>query len=105
MELTKGNFEELVFKKKGLTLVKFKTEWSGACQIISPLYFDLSRQYKGRVDFYFVDGDQEKQLSEKFGVMELPTILFFQKGLMIDHVMGLISRNALVSKIENALIQ
>ena len=65
MELTKGNFEELVFKKNGLTLVKFKTEWSGACQIISPLYFDLSRQYKGRVDFYFVDADQEKQLSEK----------------------------------------
>ncbi|HEX9509795.1 MAG TPA: thioredoxin domain-containing protein [Puia sp.] len=86
-----------------LSLVQFKTEWSGACQIIAPVYEELSKCYNGIADFFSIDVEQEADMEKEFGVLELPTILFFKNGELIDHVIGLTPKKALISKIENAL--
>jgi thioredoxin 1 len=83
--------------------VQFITEWNGPSQIISMIYADLSNSYNGSVKFYTVNIEREKQLSDTFGIMEVPTILFFRNGELIDHAVGLISKNALIAKIEAAL--
>ena len=101
--LSKENFKAEIMKAKNLSVVQFKTEWSGACQIIDPIYKELTKTYKGQVDFFSVDVDQEKELYNQYQVKELPTILFFKSDELIDHAVGLISKNKLIAKIENAL--
>ena len=86
-----------------LSLVQFKTEWNGACQIVSMIYEDLAKSYTGMANFFTVDMETENALAKEFGVSEVPAILFFRNGKVVDHVMGLVPKNALISKIENAL--
>jgi thioredoxin 1 len=92
-----------VMPSNQLSLVKFKTEWSGTCQILKPIYNDLANAYKGIVSFFTMDVETEKGIEEEYGIMELPTILFFRNGKIIDHAVGLTSRNILITKIENAI--
>lgn len=102
-EITVELFDREVIKSKILTLVQFKTEWSGPCQILEPVYKDLSEAYRGVANFYTVDIEKEQGLDKKYGVMEIPTVLLFINGSVVDHAVGLFSRNMLVAKIENAL--
>lgn len=101
--LTKEEFHGQVMANANLSLVHFKTEWNGACQIISAIYDDLARSYKENAHFFSIDIEQEEGINDEFGVMELPTILFFRSGKVIDFAVGLTSRTVLIAKIENAL--
>ncbi len=86
-----------------LNLVQFKTEWNGACQIVAMIYDDLAKSYMGIANFFTVDMETETLLAKEYGVIEVPAILFFRNGKVIDHAKGLIPKNVLISKIENAL--
>lgn len=102
-ELTRADFEKHVMNSERLSVVKFKAEWNGACQIIFPMYEDVARSYQGQAGFFIVDVDSEQSLQQQYGVLELPAILFFMEGKLIDHAIGLVSKSILVTKIENAL--
>lgn len=86
-----------------LSLVQFKADWSGACQIISPVYEELAKSYSDSANFFSIDVEEEEGVAKDYGIVEFPTILFFRDGQVIDHVVGLIPKNALIIKIENAL--
>lgn len=102
--ITRTHLQKEVINSGHLSLVHFRTEWSGACQIITPVYEELSNSYKDTVDFFSIDIEEEKGVDAELGVREIPTILFFRNGKVVDHVVGLIPRNLLISKIEHALI-
>jgi thioredoxin 1 len=102
-QLSRNEFKKEVIDNPALALVQFKTEWSGACQIISPVYEELAKTYRGQASFYSIDIEKEKGIDNEYGVMEIPTILFFWRGEIIDHVTGLIPKNIMITKIENAL--
>lgn len=99
------NFKKEVIENTMLSLVQFKTEWSGACQIIAPVFESLATIYSRNTNFFTVDIEENKVLEFKYGILDIPTILFFKNGKVIDHVVGLAPRNVLVLKIENALSQ
>jgi thioredoxin 1 len=101
--ISKAEFKKEVIESNNLSLVQFKIEWSGACQIILPIYEELANSYNGQANFFTVDVENEIGLDNEYGVMELPTILFFKKGKVIDHITGLTPKNVLIRKIENAL--
>lgn len=101
--ISKKEFNSTVINSSQLSVVKFKTEWSGPCQIIEPVYKDVAALYPGVVNFFTVDVEQEKGLGKLYGVMDVPTILIFKRGKVVDHTKGLISKNSLVAIIENAL--
>ena|SRR5688572_3025759 len=100
---SKTDFKKEVVGAAGLNLVQFKKEWNGACQIISPIYAELAKSYTGQVNFFVVDVEQVAGIAHDYGVMEIPTILFFRGGEIIDHLTGLTPKNAMIAKIENAL--
>ena len=102
-KITKEEFRKDVMGSHGLSLVKFEVEWSGACQIISPIYEELSNSYTGMVNFFTIDVEKETGIDKEYGVIEFPTILFFKQGKIVDHVAGLVLKNAVIRKIENAL--
>jgi thioredoxin 1 len=89
-------------KSETLTLVLFRTEWNGSCQIVSMIYERLAKTYHGKLTFFTVDFEKEPALSREFGIVEVPTILFFKNGILVDHSVGLTSKEALISKIESA---
>lgn len=102
-KITKQEFRKEVMESPALSLVKFKIEWSGACQIIAPIYEELAKSYKGMVNFFTIDIEKETGIDKEYGIMEVPTILFFKSGKIVDHVSGLVPKNVVITKIENAL--
>ena len=101
--ISNKDFASEVVGSVSLSLVHFKTEWNGACQIVSMIYEDLANSYKGMANFFTVDMETESKLANEYGVIEVPAILFFRNGQVIDHAKGLIPKNTLIMKIENAL--
>lgn len=103
-ELREKDFTEKIIDSHGLAIVQFKIEWNGGCQIIAPIYEELSRLYAASVSFYTIDTDEEKRIAETYRIIELPTILFFKNGVLIDHVTGLTPKHVLIEKIEEAIV-
>ena len=101
--LSQKNFKKQVIESATLSLVQFKAEWNGTCQIIAPLFKSLAVTYKRKVKFFTVDVEENKLLETEHGVTGIPTILFFKNGKVIDHLAGLAPRNIIIEKIENAL--
>ena len=97
------NFKNEVIESMSLNIVQFKSEWSGACQIIEPVYEELAKYYEGTARFFITDVETETTLEKEYGIHELPTILFFKSGLIVDYAIGLTPKNVLISKIENAI--
>jgi thioredoxin 1 len=102
--ITSALLQKEVINNSYLSLVHFRTDWNGACHIIAPVYEELSRSYKGMADFFSIDVEQESDIAKELGVREIPTILFFRDGKVVDYVVGLIPRTILITKIEHALI-
>jgi thioredoxin-like negative regulator of GroEL len=103
IQITTEEFKSKVTESNLLCLVKFKTSWSGACQIVAPFYKELSLTYRGAANFFIVDTEHDNSLAQRFGIMELPTILLFKNGTVVDHTTGLTSKQVLIEKIEQAL--
>jgi len=101
--ISKNEFTKEVLESMTLTLVQFTVEWSGACQIIAPMYEELATSYKGQAKFFTVDLEKESGIETEYGVTELPTILLFRSGILIDFIRGLSPKNVVITKIENAL--
>jgi thioredoxin 1 len=103
--ISKDNFKQWVVNSNRLALVQFKTEWSGACQIAAMIFEELAGSYQEMVNFFTVDVERDNELDNEYGIMELPTILFFKDGSVIDHITGMVPKKDLVEKINNALIE
>jgi thioredoxin 1 len=99
----KKEFKSRVVDSMTLSVVQFKTEWNGACQLVAMIYDEVANDYKGTANFFTVDMEEEEYLGKEFGITEIPTILFFKSGKVIDYATGLVPKNVLISKIENAI--
>ena len=96
-------FKTEIMANMFLSLVQFKNSWNAASQIVSKIYNDIARSYKGTANFFTVDIEEEVHLGKEYGITVVPTILFFKSGEVIDSASGLIPRDVLIEKIENAL--
>jgi thioredoxin 1 len=103
LHITGKELKKEIAENLNLLLVHFKTEWNGACEILTPVYEDLANAYKDTAKFFTVDAEKNKTAVHDYGVIEIPTILFFKNGEVVDHVSGLTPKNIIASKIENAL--
>jgi thioredoxin 1 len=99
----KENYTKEILSSTGLRIIKFYAEWSGPCQMMFPVYEEISFMYDYAVTFYTVDVDESPVLKTDLGITVLPTILFYKNGVVIDFVTGLISKNLLIAKLENAI--
>jgi thioredoxin 1 len=85
-------------------LVDFYAPWCGPCKTLSPTIAKLADDYVGRVEVAKVDVDEAPQLSERYRVEGIPTLLFFQGGKVVDSVVGLASEKELRAKLEKLTI-
>lgn len=99
----KLTFTDKIINGTGLQIVRFCADWSGPCQMMGPIYREMFSMYSNAASFYRVDIDEAPLLKNQYGVVELPTILFYKNGEQVDFAIGLISKDALISKIEKLI--
>lgn len=97
--ITDTNYEELS-KENDLLVIDLWAEWCMPCRALSPIIDELSRQYEGKVAIGKVDVDENPDICAKFGVRNVPTVLFIKKGELADKAVGALPKNALASKID-----
>ena len=103
IEVTDNNFEEIVLQSDKPVLVDFWAEWCGPCRMISPLVAELSEDYDGRAVITKMDVDNNPGTAAKFGIRNIPTILFFKNGEVADKQVGAVPKSILASKIDSLL--
>lgn len=102
LELTDANFEETIASGKPV-LVDFWAEWCGPCRMVGPIVEELSKDYDGKAIVGKVNVDENPEISSKYGVRNIPTILFFKNGEVVDKSVGAVPKNVLSEKIDNQL--
>ena len=90
VNLNKENFEEEVLKSDKTVLVDFWATWCGPCQMIAPVVEDIAKQ--GVVKVGKVNVDDEQDLAIEYGVMSIPTLIFFKNGNKVKEVVGFHSK-------------
>jgi thioredoxin 1 len=100
LEITDANFEELVMKSDKPVLLDFWAEWCGPCRMVGPIVEEISNDYDGKAVVGKVDVDSNPGISAKFGIRNIPTILFFKNGEVVDKQVGAVPKAALAGKLD-----
>lgn len=99
LAITKDNFEEIV--SSGLPVViDFWAEWCGPCRTVAPIVDELSKEYEGKALIGKCDVEDNDDIVARYGVRNIPTLIFLRNGEVVDKQVGAISKDALKEKIE-----
>jgi len=98
-EFTDTNFQESAIDSKGVAVVDFWAEWCGPCRMITPIIEELAKDFDGKATVGKLNVDSNPQVSMKYGVRSIPTILILKDGEVVDKQVGVTTKQALEAKI------
>lgn len=101
LEFTEANFEELAVKSDKPVLVDFWAEWCGPCRMVGPIVEEISKEYDGKAIVGKVNVDENPNISMKYGIRNIPTILFLKNGEVVDKSVGAVPKNILTEKLDS----
>jgi thioredoxin 1 len=104
-QFTDANFQASALDHSGVTVVDFWAEWCGPCRMIGPVIEELSTEYTGKALIGKVDVDNNPDISMKFNVRSIPTILILKNGEIVDKHVGVVSKHVLKTKIDALLAE
>lgn len=100
IELTDANFDEIVMKSDKPVLVDFWAEWCGPCRMVGPVVEELAKEYDGKAVIGKVDVDSNPNISMQFGIRNIPTLLVFKNGEIVDKQVGAVAKSVLAAKLD-----
>ena len=103
LEITDSNFEETVLKSDKPVLVDFWAAWCGPCRMVGPIIDELREEYEGKAVVGKVDIDSNQQYAAQFGVRNIPTVLVFKNGELVDRKVGVSSKNDYAQALDNLI--
>ena len=103
LEITDSNFEETVLKSDKPVLVDFWAAWCGPCRMVGPIIDELSEEYEGKAVVGKVDIDSNQQYAAQFGVRNIPTVLLFKNGELVERKVGVSSKNDYADALDNLI--
>ena len=98
-EFTDGNFAETALEGDKLSVVDFWAEWCGPCKMVTPIIDELAKDYEGKAIIGKVNVDNNPDISVKYSIRSIPTILFIKNGEVVDKHVGTASKASLEEKI------
>lgn len=102
LEINKNNIDELLAGGQPV-VIDFWAEWCGPCRMIAPVVEELAAEYEGKVIIGKCDVEENDEITMKYGVRNIPTIIFLKEGQVVDKQVGACQKGALVEKIEKLL--
>ena len=102
LPLNKQSFDKALGEGK-LMMVDFWADWCGPCRMLAPVIDQLAERYEGKVVSGKVNVDDEQELAIRYGVMSIPTVIFFKDGKEIDRKVGVMPGDAFVQTLEKNL--
>ncbi len=103
LEVNDSNFDEVVIKSTKPVVVDFWAEWCGPCRMIAPMIEEISKEFEGKALVTKCDVDSSPGVASRFGIRNIPTVLFFKDGKVADKQVGAVPKASFVAKL-NALI-
>lgn len=103
LELNDRNFTDEVLKSNLPVCVDFWAPWCSPCKMIAPLIEELAQVYNGKIKFGKVNVDENPRTPSQYGIMAIPTLIFFKDGQITDQISGVLSKPELKKKIEASI--
>ncbi len=97
--LTDDNFDAEVLKSDIPVLVDFWAEWCMPCKMVEPIVDQIAQEYAGKVKIGKVDVDSNPQISMKYGIRSIPTLLIFKNGQPVDQIIGAVPKKNILQKL------
>lgn len=102
VEITDATFDEVLSSDK-LVVLDFWAEWCGPCRMVGPIVEELATEYADKAIIGKVDVDNNDEITSKYGIRNIPTILFIKNGEIVDKQVGATQKAVLVEKIDKLL--
>ena len=103
INITEENFDQIVLKSELPVLLDFWAEWCGPCRMISPIIDELHQEFEGKAIIGKVNVDEASSISSKYGIRNIPTLLFIKNGEVVDKHVGAASKEDLSDKLSAIL--
>ncbi len=94
-------FQDEVLNCKQPVLAVFEADWSGTCEIMIPILEDLCNEFKGRVKIGIIDIDSNSKLTEDYRINNIPALIFFNNGEIVDHIIGSVPKHIIAAKLNH----
>lgn len=103
VEITDNNFEEMVMQQDKVAVLDFWADWCGPCKVIAPFIEELSTEYEGKAVIGKVNVDDNAGVAMKYGIRNIPTVLFIKGGKVVDKQVGAAPKKVLEEKLQSHL--
>lgn len=103
IELNDANFEGEVFKSNLPVLVDFWAPWCGPCRMVGPVVEEIAKEYDGKLKVGKLNVDENTQTASQYGIMSIPSLLFFKGGRVVDQITGAVSKQHFIEKIDKII--
>ncbi|MEM1574948.1 MAG: thioredoxin [Nitrososphaerota archaeon] len=99
IEINNENFNENLQKYNNL-IIDFWAEWCAPCKAIAPIIEELAKEYAGKIIFGKINVDENREITAKFFIMSIPTLIFFKNGKEVNRIIGLVPKEIINKEIE-----